>query len=421
VYTDFSVQIEVLTQNELINYCVDHFNCQPSEQMRCEEDHTDDDVSNLFFSNGGQGNDEIQKTSFLKLLYMVGEGRNKTKSHVKQVIKSDVLEATFLIMDSKVVAEFMAKLTKLNDESLSQRFLSLIKVYGWDAFKEMLLNLIVMSKRKNIVKALQLKSNDQQLKDFVLDEFSEMAENIRAEKLEIKLMSFEHSPFNYLANLLSANLKLQQNSILKCLDSYDEFLKISQFNTHRDCVFPSYFCLFEKILSQNPIRQKNLLDLFHRHFDHLNSQIELAAFLKKIITTDANKCQSIHWLQKLFDTRLDWLAQEIKLNSNGQTNWKMPNTLLDLPEPYLQFEAFLKSEKNSTCLKNMFSSIAEARTFASKYAGNKKGYSCQIEAMGLGKRAFVTVVKTKNSSNNIDFLQRDYKKEYDLIKHFSKR
>jgi len=145
--TDISQQFYDLTQTELINYYIDHLNCDQD----CK--HHSDEIFITTTFNGNQTVQEIYNRSFLKLLYVVGEERNKTKSLCGE-LKSSVIEAKMDLKELSLVTKFVSKLTNLNDESLSQRFLNLIRVYGWDFFKDMLLNLIFVEKKKNVVKVI---------------------------------------------------------------------------------------------------------------------------------------------------------------------------------------------------------------------------------------------------------------------------
>lgn len=70
----------------------------------------------------------------------------------------------------------------------------------------------------------------------------------------------------------------------------------------------------------------------------------------------------------------------------------------------------------SECLPNMFNSIAEAGSFAEKYSGHKKTYSCTIEASGGGKKSVVMVRKTRDVFAELESTQKGYKKEFEIIK-----
>jgi hypothetical protein len=84
--TDITQQFYDLTQIELINYYIDHLNCDQD----CKH-HSDESFIPTTY-NGNHTVQEIYNRSFLKLLYVIGEERNRTKSLCSE-IKSSVIEA----------------------------------------------------------------------------------------------------------------------------------------------------------------------------------------------------------------------------------------------------------------------------------------------------------------------------------------
>lgn len=140
-------QFDELTQIELMNYYVDHFNCEED----CK--HTsDENVITLIF-NGNHKSQEIYKHSFLRLLHVIGEQRNKTSLFIDET-KSDILEIKLELKELGLVTKFLGKVTELNNEDISKRYIELIRLYGWDSFKEMLLNLIFVEKKKKSLKVI---------------------------------------------------------------------------------------------------------------------------------------------------------------------------------------------------------------------------------------------------------------------------
>ena len=146
--SDFTKQFEELSHIELINYCFDHYKCEEE----CEH-HSDEGLMNTCLC-GNQPNDEIHKRSFLKLLLMIDEERNKVKSFLKET-KSTIIEAKMAINELNLITKFVRKISDVNNEALSQRFVDLIRDYGWDAVKEMLLSLISTNKRKFFLKVIK--------------------------------------------------------------------------------------------------------------------------------------------------------------------------------------------------------------------------------------------------------------------------
>ena len=219
-------------------------------------------------------------------------------------------------------------------------------------------------------------------KEFVLDAFSDFANNKSLENLENRLSSFETNPYFIIFNFLSTYLKLQTQLITVCVNDYSEFVKISQASINRDTIFPTYFCLFDKIFSYpTSFMRETLLLKFKNQLCALNSQKMLGDFLREVLKS-MNKFKSVHWVKDLIEKRLDWLDQEIKCNQNVKENWKMSTSISDLSEQSIKFEKFIRSDAQYADLKNMFNSKKEARLFAEKHSGHKKTYSCNIEALG---------------------------------------
>lgn len=255
------------------------------------------------------------------------------------------------------------------------------------------------------------------LKEFIQEEFTESMQRKCLERLERKLEAFGTPyPFAVILTILESSLKLQNDLIKKSLESFTEFEKVSQFNIYRDCIFTSYFCLFEKLffLPECDMR-KTLLIKFRDHFLNLNSQKMLEEFLREVLK-NFNKYKSVEWLKDLLEKRLDWLEKEVILDQGEKIDWRMASDLPDLPEQFIKFKRFLESNQESDILKNMFNGIAEARLFVKKYSVHKSFYSCIMQAFGSGKKAFVSVRKTKDGLNNAKNVQRGYKKELELIK-----
>ena len=132
--------------------------------------------------------------------------------------------------------------------------------------------------------------------EFILEEFTEASQKKSKESLDKILASFGKYPFDVLFNLLNTFLKLQSESILACLDNYNEFVKISEIKQHRHNMFSSYFCLFEKIffLTQFNIRD-DLMSKFKHHFEKLDCQKMYEEFLGEIMR-NFFKFKTVPWL-----------------------------------------------------------------------------------------------------------------------------
>ena len=145
--SDSMHQFEELTQIELINYYIDHLNCEQD----CK--HQSDESIAIVTFDGNHDSQEIYKRCFLKLLYVIGQQRHKTKYFIPDT-ESTIIEAKMEFKQLSLLTKFMKKITELNNEELSQRYVELIRVYGWDSFKEMLLNIIFVEKKKNSIKVI---------------------------------------------------------------------------------------------------------------------------------------------------------------------------------------------------------------------------------------------------------------------------
>ena len=143
---DYTDQLYDLTQIEMLNYCISHSNCEITQDEECPN-HVWDQSSMIdpIFTNG-----DIQKRSLLKFMHILTDERNKTRSFVRENV-SVAIETAKVFKDLRLVTEFLRKVTECNNEVLSQRFIDLIRVYGWEAFKEMLLNLISSEKKRSSV------------------------------------------------------------------------------------------------------------------------------------------------------------------------------------------------------------------------------------------------------------------------------
>ena len=257
--------------------------------------------------------------------------------------------------------------------------------------------------------------SDKLLGEFFHNELSYQSHQAFLTKFEHKMEAFAKFPLEITLNLLQTNLNLQHKCVLKCLNSFEEFSKIGESNTHRDIIFPSYFCLFEKIATMPAHMQEGLVLKFRDYFSSLESRETIHDFLVETLK-DAERFKSFTWLNEFYAKRLEWLEREIQRNSSGIMSWRMPVRLPNLPQQYFQFERFLRSDLESANLKNMFSTIAEARRFADKYAGNHGNYSTRIIATGAGKSALVTVLKTTDCMDNLAQIHKGYKKEYEIIR-----
>jgi hypothetical protein len=81
----------------------------------------------------------------------------------------------------------------------------------------------------------------------------------------------------------------------------------------------------------------------------------------------------------------------VEITKLNEFTWEMPNA--ELPG-HREVEKFLRSDQQTVIYTNVFSSIHDAREFASTYGGTKPTYSVQIVPEGRGRSSSVHIIKT---------------------------
>jgi hypothetical protein len=113
----------------------------------------------------------------------------------------------------------------------------------------------------------------------------------------------------------------------------------------------------------------------------------ISTFVKEPVVFKS--CESI---RVLVEYRGKWL--ENKISQKPKFNWNMSNATF--PQ-YPQVENFLRSGHERMNLVGVFAGIADARRFANSYNNRvQSGFSINSVPMGVGRKAFVAIMKTRD-------------------------
>lgn len=194
--------------------------------------------------------------------------------------------------------------------------------------------------------------------------------------------------------------------VLPVLNRVDKFSRSIDLNTQSTLKI-LYTVAETLVLFQNS-------EEFMINYKNLINQIISPSLLKQLIEEflkNFNHFKKSHSIQDLFRLRLKSLANVLK---------NVPNFSF-IMEAKIQghgaVERFLRSENESMVYAGKFKGIKEAREFAARHGGLKRGHSTTMIASGSGKQAQVTITKTQELFQSQQTHYKMFETEYKLIEN----
>ena len=190
-------------------------------------------------------------------------------------------------------------------------------------------------------------------------------------------------------------LLLQRDKFIKLIDQNPQhILKVLYTVAETLVLFDSseeYFINYKNLINQmSPNLFKQLIDEFLKNVDKFKNS------------------KSIYDLLLI---RLKWLLNSLK--NAPQFSWIMEGKIDGHP----LVEEFLRSDQSELVYANKFSCIKEAKEFAMRYNGLKRGFSINIVPSGFGKSCQILITKTREFYKSQVNLYNNLQSEHKLIEN----